>query len=43
MDNETPGATSNAFTGIASTFKRAGFREVARRSAARPVMRRDLA
>ena len=43
VDNETPGATSNAFTGIASTFKRAGFREVARRSAARPVMRRDLA
>ena len=42
IDNDTPGATSNAFTGIASTFRRAGFREVARRSAARPVMRRVL-
>lgn len=42
IDNETPGASSNAFTGIASAFRRAGFREVARRSAARPVMRRAL-
>lgn len=42
VDNETLGATSNAFTGFASTFRRAGFHEVARRSAARPVMRREL-
>ncbi len=39
------GATADAFvyTGLASTFEKAGFREVARRSATRPVMRRDLA
>jgi GNAT superfamily N-acetyltransferase len=30
------------FTGIASAFRRAGFREVARRSPTRPVMRRRI-
>jgi hypothetical protein len=30
-----------AYTGIASAFLRAGFREVARRSETRPIMRRD--
>ncbi len=30
------------WTGFESTFERAGFREVARRSPARPIMRRDL-
>ena len=31
-----------AFTGIASIFRRAGFREVARRSETRPIFRRNL-
>jgi GNAT superfamily N-acetyltransferase len=31
-----------AYTGIASAFRRAGFKEVARRSATRPIMRRHL-
>ena len=31
-----------AYTGLASSFRRAGFAEVARRSATRPVMRRYL-
>jgi GNAT superfamily N-acetyltransferase len=31
-----------AFTGVASAFRRAGFREVARRSPTRPIMRIDL-
>jgi GNAT superfamily N-acetyltransferase len=31
-----------AFTGLVSMFRRAGFREVARRSPTRPVMRREL-
>ncbi len=30
------------WTGIASSFERAGFREVARRSAKRPIMRREI-
>jgi len=29
------------WTGLASAFRRAGFREVARRSKSRPIMRRD--
>ncbi|HWL86206.1 MAG TPA: GNAT family N-acetyltransferase [Polyangiaceae bacterium] len=33
---------SNDFTGFASTFARAGFYEVARRKATRPIMRHDL-
>jgi GNAT superfamily N-acetyltransferase len=36
---KTPSASG---TGYASTFARAGFRIVARRVAARPIMRRDL-
>lgn len=31
-----------AYTGLASAFLQAGFREVARRSETRPIMRRDL-
>jgi GNAT superfamily N-acetyltransferase len=31
-----------AYTGLASAFRRAGYREVARRSPTRPVMRRSL-
>jgi len=31
-----------AFTGLASAFRKAGFTEVARRSATRPIMRREL-
>ena len=31
-----------AYTGVASAFTRAGFREVARRSPTRPIMRREL-
>jgi GNAT superfamily N-acetyltransferase len=31
-----------AFTGLAAAFRRAGFREAARRSATRPIMRLDL-
>jgi GNAT superfamily N-acetyltransferase len=32
-----------AYTGLASAFRRAGFREVARRSPTRPIMRRSVA
>lgn len=31
-----------AFTELASAFRRAGFREVARRSPTQPIMRRDV-
>jgi hypothetical protein len=31
-----------AYTGIASAFRAAGFEEVARRSATRPILRRAL-
>jgi hypothetical protein len=37
-----PNCTSNVFTGIASTFARAGFKVVARPTPARPLMRHDL-
>jgi GNAT superfamily N-acetyltransferase len=36
------GSTSNLYTGIASTFARAGFKVVARRAPHRPIMRHDL-
>ncbi len=36
---ESPSASG---TGFASTFARAGFRTIARRAPARPIMRRDL-
>lgn len=42
VDTAAPHATSNLFTGTASTFERAGFTTVARRSSARPIMRHDL-
>jgi GNAT superfamily N-acetyltransferase len=42
VDTSAPKSTSNIFTGPASTFARAGFKEVARRAAARPIMRHDL-
>jgi GNAT superfamily N-acetyltransferase len=42
IDTTAPGSTSNTFTGLASTFARAGFKEVARRTPARPIMRHDL-
>lgn len=40
----TSGTTVDAFawTGFASAFRKAGFREVARRSESRPIMRRTL-
>jgi GNAT superfamily N-acetyltransferase len=31
-----------AFTGLASAYRKAGFKEVARRSATRPIMRRNV-
>jgi GNAT superfamily N-acetyltransferase len=42
VDVGKPGSTSNLFTGIASTFARAGFKTVARRKQDRPIMRHDL-
>ncbi|WP_284735805.1 GNAT family N-acetyltransferase [Dongia deserti] len=42
VDTAVPNATRNVFTGTASAFARAGFKEVARRASARPIMRHDL-
>ena len=42
IDSDVANSTSNIFTGTASTFAHAGFREVARRAPARPIMRHDL-
>ena len=42
VDKTQPKGVSNAFTGIASSFAKAGFAEVARRSPARPIMRRAV-
>jgi len=42
VDTGQPKSTSNLFTGTASTFARAGFKEVARRVPHRPIMRHDL-
>jgi GNAT superfamily N-acetyltransferase len=42
VDTDQPKSTSNVFTGTASSFVRVGFRTVARRAAARPIMRHDL-
>jgi hypothetical protein len=42
VDTSRPGPTTNVFTGTASTFRRAGFRTVARRVSSRPIMRHDL-
>jgi GNAT superfamily N-acetyltransferase len=42
IDTSTSKSSSNIFVGTASTFARAGFKEVARRAPARPIMRHDL-
>jgi len=42
VDTGQPTSTSNLFTGIASNFRRAGFKAVARRVPHRPIMRHDL-
>ena len=42
IDTSAPKSTSNIFTGTASAFADAGFKEVARHAAARPIMRHDL-
>jgi len=41
IDTSAPKSTS-IFTGTAAAFARAGFKVVARRASARPVMRHDL-
>jgi hypothetical protein len=41
IDTSAPKSTSNIFTGTAA-FARAGFKVVARRASARPIMRHDL-
>jgi GNAT superfamily N-acetyltransferase len=42
VDKAQPKSTSNLFTGVASTFARAGFKTVVRRVPHRPIMRHDL-
>ena len=42
IDTRRPRSTSNLFTGVASTFARAGFKTVARRAPHRPIMRYDF-
>lgn len=42
VENETGVNGSGEFTGIASTFRKAGFVEVARRTEKRPLMRYEL-
>src|SRR5215475_1439548 len=42
IDTSAPKSTSNIFTGTAAAFARAGFKVVARRASARPIMRHDL-
>jgi len=42
IDKTVGKGTTNAFTGIASSFAAAGFIEVARRSPTRPIMRRSV-
>jgi hypothetical protein len=42
IDTGAPKSSSNTFVGTASAFERAGFKEVARRASARPIMRHDL-
>ena len=42
VDTALPASTSNVFTGTVSTFRRLGFRTVARRQPSRPIMRHDL-
>jgi hypothetical protein len=42
VDTTRAGSTRNVFTGVASVFKRLGFKTVARREPTRPLMRHDL-
>jgi GNAT superfamily N-acetyltransferase len=42
IDTTAPKSPSNTFTGTAAAITRAGFKEVARRASARPIMRHDL-
>jgi GNAT superfamily N-acetyltransferase len=42
VDTAQPDSTSNVFTGTASVFRRTGFKTIARRLPARPIMRHDL-
>jgi GNAT superfamily N-acetyltransferase len=42
VDTAQPDSTSNVFTGTVSTFRRLGFRTVARHLPSRPIMRHDL-
>lgn len=42
VDTGAPKSTSNLYTGTASAFARAGFKTVASRVPARPIMRHDL-
>jgi len=42
VDTALPSSTSNVFTGTVSTFKRLGFKSVARRQPSRPIMRHYL-
>ena len=42
VDTELPESTSNIYTGIASTFERAGFKTVGGKVPHRPVMRYEL-
>jgi GNAT superfamily N-acetyltransferase len=42
IDTNAPRSSSNLFTGTASTFTRAGFKTVARRSPSRPILRYEM-
>jgi GNAT superfamily N-acetyltransferase len=42
IDPQKPMGAGNLYTGLASSFRRAGFHEVARRAPARPIVRLDL-
>ena len=42
VDIARPDSSSNVFTGTASSYRRAGFKTVARRLPSRPIMRHDL-
>ena len=41
-DNAAKRGSAGAYTGVSSAFAKAGFKEIARRSADRPIMRHDL-
>ena len=42
IDTHAPKSTGNIFTGVASTFRRSGFKTVARHRLGRVIMRHDL-